>query len=120
MFTAILYPGISHRTSWVDRDGVTWLNQQIQFANWTAAQIASAPTTHISTWAKANDVDITPSYIREDREGGLDALGTGLPGLTRQQLTVLSDRDWQANKDRLTYEAWAQKTMATQQAMTPH
>ena len=29
MFTAILYPGISHRTSWVDRDGVTWLNQQI-------------------------------------------------------------------------------------------
>jgi hypothetical protein len=120
MFTAILYPGVSHRTSWVNRDGVSWLNQQIHFANWTAAQIAQAPTTHISTWAKANNVDITPNYIREDREGGLDALGTGLPGLTRQQLTVLSSADWQANKDRLTYEAWAQKTMAAQQAMPQH
>jgi dienelactone hydrolase len=120
MFTVILYPGISHRTSWVNRDGVAWLNQQIHFANWTADQIASAPTTHISTWAKANNVDITPSYIREDREGGLDALGTGLPGLTRKDLTVLSDADWQANKDRLTYEAWAQKTMAAQQAAAQH
>jgi dienelactone hydrolase len=120
MFTIILYPGISHRTSWVDRDGVIWLNQQIQFANWTAAQITSAPTTHISTWAKANNVDIALNYIREDREGGLDALGTDLPGLTREQLTVLPDRDWQANKDRLTYEAWAQKTTAAQQAMSPH
>jgi dienelactone hydrolase len=120
MFTVILYPRISHRTSWVDRDGVTWLNQQIHFANWTAAQIASAPTTHVSTWAKANNVDITPNYIREDREGGLDALGTGLPGLTRKDLTALSDADWQANKDRLTYEAWAQKTIAAQQAAEPH
>jgi len=120
MFTAILYPGISHRTSWVDRDGVTWLNQQIHFANWTAEQIAHAPTTHISAWAKANNVDITPNYIREDREGGLDALGTGLPGLTRKDLTVLSDADWQANKDRITYEAWAQKAMAAQQAMSQH
>jgi hypothetical protein len=120
MFTTILYPGISHRTSWVNRDGVTWLNQQLHFANWTAEQIASAPTTHISTWARANKVDITPNYIQEDREGGLDALGTGLPGLTREQLTALPEADWQANKDRLTYEAWAQKTMAAQQAMTKH
>jgi dienelactone hydrolase len=120
LFTTILYPGISHRTSWVNRDGVSWLNQQLHFPNLTAAQIAQAPTTHISTWAKANNVDITSSYIREDREGGLDALGTGLPGLTREQLTVLPDADWQTNKDRLTYEAWAQKTMAAQQAMTTH
>ena len=120
MFNTVLYPGISHRTSWVDRDGVTWLNQQLHFANWTAAQIASALTTHISTWARANNVDITASYIREDREGGLDALGINLPGLTREQLTVLPDPDWQANKDRLTYEAWAQKTMAAQQATAQH
>jgi hypothetical protein len=116
IFTTILYPGISHRTSWVNRDGVTWLNQQLHFPNLTAAQIAQAPTTHISTWAHANNVDIAPNYIREDREGGLDALGTNLPGLTREQLTVLPDADWQANKDRLTYEAWAQKTLASQQA----
>jgi len=120
IFTTILYPGVSHRTSWVTRDGVAWLNQQIHFANWNAATIASAPTTHISTWARANNVDITPSYIREDREGGLDALGTGLPGIPREDLMVLPHSEWEKNKDRLTYEAWAQKTMAAQQAAASH
>ena len=42
------------------------------------------------------------------------------PPRPREQLTVLPDSDWQANKDRLTYEAWAQKTMAAQQAMAQH
>jgi hypothetical protein len=120
IFTTILYPGVSHRTSWVTRDGVAWLNQQIHFANWNAATIASAPTTHISTWARANNVDITPSYIREDREGGLDALGTGLPGIPREDLMVLPHSEWEKNKDRLTYDAWAQKTMAAQQAAASH
>lgn len=118
MFTAIRYPGISHRTSWVDRDGVAWLDKQIHFANWTQADIASAPVTHISTWARENQVDITSSYIREDREGGLDALGTGFPGIKREDLMVLPSSQWERQKDRLTYEAWAAKTMAVQQAMS--
>jgi hypothetical protein len=116
VFTTILYPGISHRTSWVDRDGVSWLAHQIHFADWTDAQIASEPTTHISTWAHANNVDIASNYIREDREGGLDALGTGFPGLRREDLMVLPQQQWQSLKDRLTYQAWAEKTMAAQQA----
>lgn len=116
MFTAIRYPGISHRTSWVNRDGVAWLGKQIHFANWNDADIASAPLTHISTWARENRVDIAASYMREDREGGLDAVGTGLPGIKREDLMVLPDRDWQAMKDRLTYESWAEKTMAAQTA----
>jgi len=118
IFTTILYPGVSHRTSWVDRDGVAWLEQQIHFANWNAGEIAKMPTTHISDWAKANDVDITKNYIREDREGGLDALGTGFPGIKRNDLMVLPDADWQSMKDRLTYEAWEAKTLAAEQSET--
>lgn len=30
---------------------------------------------------------------------------------------VLPERDWSAMKDRLTYEAWAAKTMAAEKAM---
>ena len=116
MFTTILYPGVSHRTSWVTREGVAWLNRQLQFPNWSAAEIAKMPTTHISEWAKQNNVDITANYIREDREGGLDALSTGLPGIKRQALIVMPDSDWEALKDRLTYEAWATKTLAKEQA----
>jgi pimeloyl-ACP methyl ester carboxylesterase len=106
MFTTIFYPGISHRTSWVDRDGVEWLEQNIHFAALTESDIATMPVTHVSTWAKANDVDIAPSYMREDREGGLDALGTGFPGIKREDLMVLPQGDWEKMKGQLTYDGW--------------
>jgi pimeloyl-ACP methyl ester carboxylesterase len=113
MFTTVVYPGISHRTSWVNRDGVRWLNQQLHFGVWdTDEKINAAGTTHISTWIGANDVDISKSYLREDREGGLDAVGTGLPGIKRDDLTVLPEDEWKRERDLLTYESWAAKTMA--------
>lgn len=114
MFTTVFYPGIDHRTSWVDRDGVEWLNTQIHFAIWDAKTIAAEPVTHVSAWATANSVDISKNYMREDREGGLDALGTGFPGIKRESLMVLPDSDWLARKDRLIYAAWARKTMAAE------
>lgn len=118
IFESIMYPGVSHRTSWVNKDGVQWLHKQIRFAIWTDKDIAAALVTHISEWAKANSVDITPNYMREDREGGLQAVGTGLPGIRREELSVLPNAEWIALKDRFTYEAWAEKTRAAQKAMT--
>lgn len=115
MFTTVFYPGISHRTSWVDRDGVEWLEKQIHFANWTKKYIATVPVTHISTWANANSVSMSKNYMREDREGGLDALGTGIPALKRADLMVLPEAKWTDEKDRLTYEGWAAKTMKAEQ-----
>lgn len=115
LFTTILYPGISHRTSWVDLDGMLWLNDQVHFAIWNEAQIRSAGTTHISEWVKANNVDIWKSFLREDREGGLLAVGTGFPGIPRADLMVLPQADWEREKDKLTYESWALKTMAAEQ-----
>jgi hypothetical protein len=117
MFTTHVDAEKSHRTAWVERYGVNWLNDQIHFANWSSADIAKMPTTHILDWMTANNVDITKGYVREDRETGLIALGTGYPGLTREQLTVLPAADWQKLKAGLTYESWAEKTMAAELAM---
>jgi dienelactone hydrolase len=115
MFTTKFYPGISHRPSWENRDGVEWLNQQIHFAIWTEKEIETMSTTHIGAWAKANNVDIAANYVREDRETGIDALGVGLPGIKREDLMVLPAADWTRMKDELTYEAWAAKAMAVEQ-----
>ena len=112
VFTHIEYPGISHRTSWVNRDGVHWLNAQLHFAFWnTDAKIDAQGTTHISTWIHAHNVDISPNYIREDREGGLDAVGTDLPAIPRADLMVLPDADWQRMKNHLIWDAWAQNIL---------
>lgn len=110
LFTTILYPGISHRTSWVNLDGMLWLNHQLHFGLWSDADIRAAGTTHISEWIHRNGVDISPNYIREDREGGLDAVGQSFPGISRTDLMVLPDSQWEKQKDLLTYEAWAART----------
>jgi len=38
-------------------------------------------------------------------------VGTGFPGLSREQLTVLPAADWLKLEDQLTYESWAAKTL---------
>ena len=119
VFTTVMYPAtVGHRPSWVNRDGVKWLNVQLHFALWDSdAKIEAQGTTHVSEWITANKVAISPNYFREDREGGLEAVGTGLPGIARADLMVLPESDWERMKDRLTYEAWAQKAMAAETAM---
>jgi dienelactone hydrolase len=120
IFATVLYPGISHRTSWVDRKGVVWLDRQLHFPLTTPERIATEPTTHIADWVKANHVYLAESYAVEDREAGLDALGTNLPGIQREDLMALPQADWQRLKDRLTYTAWAQKTKAAEAQAEAH
>jgi hypothetical protein len=118
LFTNVFYPGVSHRPSWVNRDGVKWLNAQIHFAFWnTDAEIEAQGTTHVSEWISANHAVISKNYFPEDREGGLQAVGTGLPAIARGDLMVLPDADWEKLQGRLTYEAWAAKMMAAEKEM---
>ena len=62
--------------------------------------------THISEWAKANQVEMDPGYASEHREGGTRALGEGVPGVRREDLFVLSAAEWARQKERLVYENW--------------
>jgi len=64
------------------------------------------PTTHISEWAQSNGVELDRLYASEEREGGTPALGTGIPALSRDQLSVFTPEQWEREKARLTYESW--------------
>lgn len=117
MFTTVFYPGVSHRPSWENRDAAEWLEKNIHFGIWTEQQIEVMPTVKVSAWAKANDVTVGTSEMRDEREGGVDALDVGLPNIKREDLMVLPDADWVTMKDQLTYEAWAAKAAAAEAAM---
>lgn len=119
LFNTHVDPEKSHRTAWVERAGVAWLNDQIHFTNWTAADIAKMPTTHIATWITEQNIpwSIINGYMREDREGGLDALATDLPGIPRANMTVLPEADWERLKPELIYEFWADKVKAAELKM---
>ncbi|MDE1160373.1 MAG: acetylxylan esterase [Acidobacteriaceae bacterium] len=114
IFTSITYPAtVDHRPSWVTVEGVEWLNKQLHFANWkTDAEIQAQGTTHISEWVIANHAQISKNYLVESREGGLHAVGQGFPALTREQMTVLPDAEWEKMQSKLTYAAWREKVAA--------
>jgi len=120
MFTTVFYPGVSHRPSWVNRDGAEWLEKNIHFAMWTEQEIESMPVIKVAKWTEETGVPIGKNESRDDREGGIEALAAGLPGIQRQDLMVLPDADWESLKEQLTYEAWAAKASAAEAAMARH
>lgn len=107
-----LVPEVSHRPFFVTRPAAAWLERHLDFPNWTEATIGALPETHISRWAEANRVALDRLYAPEDREGGTRALTAGVPGLSRADLSVFSDAEWQKSKPRLIYENWVEKARA--------
>jgi dienelactone hydrolase len=102
----------AHRPYFVTKPVARWLHRQLAFPNWTDEQLAAMPTTHVSEWAQANGVDMDKMYATEEREGGAEAVGTGLPPLSREMLSVFTPEAWKAQKDRLIYEAWLKAARA--------
>jgi dienelactone hydrolase len=99
-------PNVGHRPSWVTLDAAEWLNAQLHFSNWAGVSLSSLGETHIAEWAAATGVHINTGYTDEVREGGIRALGTGLPGIPRDQLQVVPESDWHRHKDLYIWQSW--------------
>jgi dienelactone hydrolase len=118
LFDVGFVPGVGHRPHFVTQPVATWLERHLDFPNWRDGDIARMPTTHISEWAATEHVEMDPLYAIEHREGGTRALGTGVPGLTRSDLSVFSEQDWHRNRPLLVHERW-RELAKTQLTRTP-
>jgi hypothetical protein len=112
--------GASHRPYFVTRPVAAWLERTLDLPEWSAASIAAMPETVIGPWAQAHGVALDRLYATEEREGGTRALGTEVPGLTRDELMVYRLEEWERLKDRLTYEAWLAEVGARLKQETPN
>jgi dienelactone hydrolase len=112
VFEFQLVPDVSHRPFFVTRPVALWLKRQLDFPNWTEADIRALPETHISRWARASGVPLDAQYAGEEREGGTRALGENVPALSRAQLSVFSPEEWEREKGRLIYESWVEAARA--------
>jgi dienelactone hydrolase len=112
IFEVGFVPGVGHRPFFVTQPVAVWLERQLDFPNWSAADIEKMPVTHISGWARAEHVDMDPLYASEHREGGARALGTGVPGLTRADLSVFSEEEWSRQKPLFVHERWRELAKA--------
>ncbi len=108
IFETGFVPGVGHRPFFVTRAVALWLERTLDFPAWSEAGIRGMPETHVSEWARRERVELDPLYASEHREGGTLALGSGVPGLSREQLSALDPQRWEREKDRMIYEAWLQ------------
>ncbi len=106
VFKAQFVPNASHRPFFVTKPVAAWLEEQLDFPNWDGASIQAMAETHIGEWVQAQAVEMDERYANEQREGGTRALGTGVPGLSREQLSVFGLEEWQRLKDWFVYESW--------------
>jgi len=96
----------SHRPYFVTRPVVQWLDRQLRFPK----PVPPGPDVRIGDWAGERRVEMDKTYADEDREGGTRAVPAGVPGLTREQLSVLPAAEWEKQKDRFTLESWLAQT----------
>lgn len=106
VFETGFVPAASHRPYFVTRPVALWLEKQLDFPNWTAASIAKMPETHISEWARQNDIPMDKLYVTEEREGGARAVGDQIPGYRREDLGVFTPEEWEGVKQKYVFESW--------------
>jgi hypothetical protein len=70
------------------------------------------PETHVGEWARREGVFIEAAYNTEVREAGARALGSGVPGVTREQLTAVPLATWEREKTQFIYESWIEQARA--------
>ncbi len=113
LFEAGFEPAAGHRPWFVTRPVALWLEREIDFPNWTASEIERMPVTQIGEWAKLHGVALDPLYATGHREGGTMALGEQVPPLSRSELSVFSEEEWQRHKRLLIYESWLERARAS-------
>lgn len=104
--------GGSHRPYFVTKPAAVWLEKQLHFPHWTEASVQAMPVTHISEWSAKTGVPVDKMYATEDREGGALAIGDGVPGIEREQLSVFTPAEWEKEKGKLMFDSWVEKARA--------
>jgi dienelactone hydrolase len=112
VFDVGFVPGVGHRPFFVTPPVAAWLERQLDFPNWREADIETMPVTHISDWARNQHVELDPLYASEHREGGTRALGSGVPSLSRDDLSVFTEDEWRREKRLLVHERWRELAKA--------
>jgi dienelactone hydrolase len=104
--------GGGHRPYFLTRTAALWLEDHLDFPNWSRESIAAMGETRISEWAARNGLSADRQYASELGEGGTQALGVDIPAVPRDSLVALPRERWEREKDRYVYESWLRETRA--------
>jgi dienelactone hydrolase len=116
LFQTAWVEGAGHRPNFVTRPGALWLQSQLHFPNWTEASIRAMGEVHISEWAAKDTNHPGATFSSELGEGGVRALDTGVPYLSRDLIQAVPDAEWEQHKADFIYESWVERARAASQS----
>jgi dienelactone hydrolase len=108
VFETGFLPDGNHRPYFINRPAALWLERHLDFPKWTAEKIRALPERPITEWYRESGRPPDRFYLDTSvQTGGLaEVLGSGVPDIPRQDLTVLPPGEWEAQRERFIYEAW--------------
>lgn len=111
--------GTSPRAEFLTRKTALWLEQELQFPNWTKKDIEAMPETRVMDWAMKTGLT-SPRGIRDENgEGGTMALGTDIPAVPRADLHAIPEAVWDAERDNFLYETWMDRAKSAIRSGAP-
>jgi dienelactone hydrolase len=105
-------PAASHRPQFLNRSCALWLNRLLHFPNWTDESIRALPEVVIGEWSKKTGFPIDKLYATPEREGGMVAIDTGVPGMDREYLSVFTPEEWRQEKASYLFATWTERAEA--------
>jgi dienelactone hydrolase len=112
VFDFAFTPDGGHRPYFLTKPVALWLQEKLNFPNWTKKQIQAMPETHISGWAVQNHLQTAVTSAYEHGAGGTMALGNDVPAVPRDTLFAVPEALWQADQANYTYETWVEHAQA--------
>jgi dienelactone hydrolase len=116
VFATYFVPRSGHRSNWLMKTAVIWLDNNLHFTQWSSREISAWPETMIRDWAAKTGVTINKRYLGDDQVGGIVTLKLDVPKLSQQQLDVLPMGEWERERKQFIYSTWAQHAIAAAQA----
>jgi dienelactone hydrolase len=112
VFDFAFTPDGGHRPYFLTKPVALWLQEKLNFPNWTKKQVQAMPETHLSEWAVRNHLETTVTPAYEHGAGGTMALGNNIPAVSRDILFAIPEALWKANQGVYSYESWVEHAQA--------
>ncbi len=107
-----------HRPYYLSKPVALWLENKLHFPNWTEKQIKAMPEIRISDWAAKNSIP-SKGLANQHHEGGLIALDSNVPAVSRDDLHALPEAVWDVQRDIFVYETWVNRAKTATQTNSP-
>jgi dienelactone hydrolase len=112
VFDFAFTPDGGHRPYFLTKPVALWLQEKLNFPNWTKKQVQAMPETHLSEWAVRHHLETTVTPAYEHGAGGTMALGNDIPAVSRDILFAIPEALWKANQGVYSYESWVEHAQA--------